>query len=147
MGVINFTANYELFASQTDADDSGSDADVVPLIGPVTFTPLNPDYRPVQAVGYKPRPAGLVVRQFVGYLDVDGRLKAVRGGPTGVRLWANDPVLQRVRLTYRVDFDVRTPQGSPVRVDAGYFDAPATDKTVDLAAVLSTFERLNQTTP
>lgn len=136
MSIINFTVNYDLFASQTDSSDSGIDADIVPLIGTVTFTPLTTDDRPVLAPTYSPRPAGFKLLPFTGYLDIDGRLKSERSGATGVRLWANDPVLKLNSLSYRVDFDLRTPLGEKVKVEHGYFTAPATDVSIQLTDVL-----------
>lgn len=136
MSIINFTVNFDLFASQTDSSDSGVDADIVPLIGTVTFTPLTTDNRPILAPTYTPRPAGFKVLPFTGYLDVDGRLKSERSGATGVRLWANDPVLKLNTLNYKVEFDLRTPLGERVKVDPGYFTAPSTDVSVQLADVL-----------
>ena len=136
MSIINFTVNYDLFASQTDSSDSGVDADIVALIGTVTFTPLTTDNRPVLAPTYSPRPAGFKLLPFTGYLDIDGRLKSERSGSTGVRLWANDPVLKLNSLNYKVEFDLRTPLGQRVKIDPGYFTAPSTDVSIQLAEVL-----------
>ncbi len=136
MSITNFTVNYDLFASQTDSSDSGIDADIVPLIGTVTFTPLTTDNRPVLAPTYSPRPAGFKLQAFTGYIDVDGRLKSERSGAIGVRLWANDPVLKLDSLNYKVEFDLRTPLGDKVNVDHGYFTAPSTDVVIQLANVL-----------
>ena len=136
MSIINFTVNFDLFASQTDSSDSGIDADIVPLIGTVKFTPLTTDNRPVLAPTYTPRPAGFKLLPFTGYVDVDGRLKSERSGAIGVRLWANDPVLKLTSLNYKVEFDLRTPLGERVKVDPGYFTAPSTDVVVQLAQVL-----------
>lgn len=136
MSITNFTVNFDLFASQTDSSDSGIDADIVPLIGTVTFTPLTTDNRPVLAPTYSPRPAGFKLLPFTGYLDIDGRLKSERSGANGVRLWANDPVLKLNSLNYKVEFDLRTPVGQKVKVDPGYFTAPNTDVSIQLAEVL-----------
>jgi len=136
VSIINFTVNYDLFASQTDSSDSGIDADIVPLIGTVKFSPLTTDNRPVLAPTYSPRPAGFKLQAFTGYVDVDGRLKSERSGAIGVRLWANDPVLKLTSLNYKVEFDLRTPLGEKVKVDPGYFTAPSTDVSVQLAEVL-----------
>lgn len=136
MSIINFTVEYDLFSSQTDSTDVGIDADLVPLIGTVTFTPQVTDDKAVLAPSYTPRPAGFKLMPFVGYLDSDGQLKSAPGGEVGVRLWANDPVLELDRLTYKVDFNLRTSLGAPVTVDGGYFEAPATDGTINLTDVL-----------
>jgi hypothetical protein len=136
VSIINFTVNYDLFASQTDSSDSGIDADIVPLIGTVKFSPLTTDNRPVLAPTYSPRPAGFKLQAFTGYVDVDGRLKSERSGAIGVRLWANDPVLKLNSLNYKVEFDLRTPLGERVKVDPGYFTAPSTDIVMQLAEVL-----------
>ena len=138
MSIINFTVQYDLYASQSDSADTGVDADIVPLMGEVRFTPLTTDDKAVQAPTYSPRPAGIKLLPFFGYMDSDGQLKAGPGGAVGVRLWANDPVLGlSTGLTYRVDFDLRTPVGKKVTVDGGYFSAPSVDGTVNLADVLT----------
>jgi len=136
VSIINFTVNYDLFASQTDSLDSGVDADIVPLVGKVKFTAVTADDKPALAPNYSPRPAGFKFLPFTGYLDIDGRLKSERSGAIGVRLWANDPVLKLTNLIYRVDFDLRTPIGERVKVDHGYFTAPTLDTVVQLADVL-----------
>jgi hypothetical protein len=133
---INFTVNYDLLASQTDSADAGIDSDLVALIGTVVFTPLFADNRAVLAPTRSPRPAGLKLQPISGYLDSDGRLKASPGGVVGVRLPAKDPIMDLDTLFYRVDFNVRTPSGEPVRLDAGFFQAPTFDLTVDLAVVM-----------
>ena len=136
---INFTVNYDLLASQTDSGDAGLDSDLVALIGSVVFTPLFADNRAVLAPTRSPRPAGLKLQPISGYLDTDGRLKASPGGVVGVRLPARDPIMDLDTLFYRVDFNVRTPAGEPVKVDPGFFEAPIADIAVELAeAMLST---------
>lgn len=137
MTVINFTATFDLFASADDGADAGSDADIVPLVGTVTFVPQLRDNKPLLATGFTPRKAGLRVRPFVGYLDTDGQLKASPGGSVGVRLWANDPVLNAENLYYAVKFNVATQAGQKVRVEGGTFEAPSTDTTVNLTDVLT----------
>ncbi len=136
MAIINFTVQYDLLASDTDSSDVGVDADIIPLIGTVLFEPVTADDRAVLAPSYTPRPAGFKLRSFTGFIDVDGRLKAARSGAVGVRLWANDPVLDLDGLTYKVTFNLTTPVGEPVRIDGGYFEAPSTDVTINLADVL-----------
>lgn len=136
MAIINFTVNYDLLASNTDSGDDGVDADIIPLIGSVLFEPVTADDRAVLAPSYTPRPAGFKLRSFTGFIDVDGRLKSSRSGSVGVRLWANDPVLELARLTYKVTFSLTTPVGESVRVDGGYFEAPETDVSINLANVL-----------
>lgn len=136
MSVINFTVQYDLLASQTDSGDAGVDSDLVALIGSVVFTPMFADNKPVLAADHSPRPAGLKLQPISGYLDSDGRLKAAPGGAVGVRLPAKDPVMDVDALIYRVDFTVRTPAGEKVQVDPGFFEAPESDQTVQLADVL-----------
>ena len=136
MAITNFTVNYDLLASNTDSSDEGVDADIIPLIGSVLFEPVTADDRAVLAPSYSPRPAGFKLRSFTGFIDVDGRLKSARSGAVGVRLWANDPVLELERLTYKVTFSLTTPVGEQVRVDGGYFEAPETDVAINLANVL-----------
>jgi len=135
--LINFTVEYDLLAAVTDTDGSGSDADIVPLTGPVTFTPVFGDNKAVLAPGYEPRPAGLKLLPISGYLDTDGRLKDSPGGTVGVRLPANDPVLELSQLSYQVRWDVHTTSGEPVKVDPGFIDAPSEDSTVNLADALA----------
>ena len=132
MSVINFTVNYDLFTSEADGTDSGTDLDVNALVGTVTFTPVFSEAKAVLAPGYSPRPAGLVPRPVTGYLDSDGRLYNTSGGTVGVRLWANDPVLRLDALTYRVTFDVTTLLGEQVKVTGGYLPAPSSDVAVNL---------------
>jgi hypothetical protein len=136
MSVINFTVNYDLLASQTDLADVGVDSDLVALIGTVVFTPLFADNRAVLAANHSPRPAGLKLQPISGYLDTDGRLKASPGGSVGVQLPARDPIMDLDTLFYRVDFNVRTPAGEPVKVDPGFLEAPTSNTTVQLADVL-----------
>lgn len=128
MPIVLFTVTYDLFA--TDSGPLVADG-LVALVGDVTFTPQVDD-RPIHAPTYKPRPAGFMLRSQTGWIDKDGQLKNVRGGTVGVRLPADDPVLLLDRLVYRVDFDLRTPTGTVVRVDPTYFDAPTTDRVVSL---------------
>lgn len=137
MAIINFTVNFDLFTSGNDSDDAGADLDLVPLMGDVTFTPVLPTRKPALAPSYSPRPTGFMPREFVGYLDSDGRLKTAAGGTVGVRLWANDPVLNLDELRYKVDFAVTTPTGESVTVEGGYITAPSTDTTVNLASAMS----------
>ena len=136
MSVINFTINYDLFTSEADGTDSGTDLDVNALVGTVTFTPVFSEAKAVLAPGYSPRPAGLVPRPVTGYIDSDGRLYNTVGGTVGVRLWANDPVLRLDSLGYRVTFDVTTLLGEQVKVVGGYFSAPIADITINLASEL-----------
>lgn len=137
MTLINFTVHYDLFSTETDRAGSGSDADQVPLTGPVSFTPVFADERAVVAPDYSPRPSGFKMRSIAGYLDSDGRLKNEPGGTVGVRLPANDPVLELDSLVYRVAFNVKsTVTGQPVEVGGGFFVAPVDDRSVQLADVL-----------
>lgn len=136
MALINFTVTYDQLATQTDDSDTGADADIIALIGTVTFTPEMSDDGPLLAPGYSPRAAGFKLLPITGYVDSDGQLKSARAGTVGVRLPANDPVLQLTRLVYRVSFDLRTPLGEPVPIRGGYFEAPSTDTTVNLTNVL-----------
>lgn len=136
MSIINFTAEFDLLTNETIVT-GGEDVDTEGLVGDVRFIPDLIDDRPILARSYEPRPAGFMLRTFTGYLDSDGQLKSSRsGGSIGVRLWANDPVLELTGLTYRVVWDLTTPFGEPVRVDDGYFVAPDMDITVQLANVL-----------
>jgi hypothetical protein len=134
--IINFTVQYDQFASQSDGTDEGVDSDLVALIGSVTFTPVFTDERPVMAPDYSPRPTGFKLLPIIGYMDSDGRLKSRPGGDVGVRLPANDPLFELDVLTYRVDFNLRTPLGKPVTVNGGFIAAPLNDQVVNLADVL-----------
>jgi hypothetical protein len=108
-----------------------------PLVGDVTFTPQFPLHRPAAlAVTHSP-PAAIVPRVFLAVIDVDGVLRPKRGGANGVRLWANDPVLQLENLVYRVTFEnVTDLVGNPVAVQGGTFYAPSTDQIVLLTTIL-----------
>lgn len=136
MSLINFTAEFDLLASQTDSADMGADSDLVALSGTVVFTPEFTDTKPILAPGHSPRAAGVKLRPISGYLDSDGQLKSAPGGAVGVRLPANDEVLELDKLIYRVDFNVRTPSGEKVAVEGGYFEAPDVDSTINLTDVL-----------
>lgn len=136
MSIINFTIEFDLFASQTDSADVGADSDVVALTGSVIFTPVFQDDRPVLSSGFSPRPAGVKLQPISGHVDSDGQLKAAPGGSVGVRLPANDPILELERLVYRVDFNVRTTTGEKVTVEGGYFEAPTADVVINLTDVL-----------
>lgn len=128
---INFTIHYDHFAS--DINDDSGDIGVVPLVGHVRFVPKMRVGTAAIATGALPRPAGFTVREFSGYLDVDGRLKNKRGGTPGVRLWANDPIFELARLPYTVIFDLRDPIGNQVKVDPiSIPSAPSTDVTLNL---------------
>lgn len=135
MAIINFTVEFAMYANQADGDDSGVDADRIPLVGDVYFEPVLRNHNPIMATGHTP-PAGFTIRTIAGFIDSDGVLYSERGGAEGVRLWANDPVLALPSLTYRVTFDLTTPLGQPVRVDGGYFAAPYDDRVINLVDVL-----------
>ena len=135
MSIINFTIHYALFTGQADGDDANVDVDIIPLVGDVTFTPVLVDDRAIMAQTYDPA-AGFRIPTISGYIDSDGILRAARSGPEGVRLWANDPIFGLPTLSYRVDFNLTTPLGSPVRVRGGYFPAPNDDREIQLADVL-----------
>lgn len=138
MAIINFTVTYDLLTNES-LPTSGEDVGTEALVGYVHFTPQFTDSHAILAQDYSPRPAGLRPRTFTGYLDSDGRLRSERGADDiGVRLWANDPVLELSKLVYKVEFDLTTPMGEKVRVDGGYFEAPSTDTTVNLTNVLTT---------
>jgi len=135
MSLINFTVKYSQYANSADDVDTNTDLDIIGLVGETTFTPVVRDARPILAPGYSP-PAGFRLRAITGFLDGVGVLRASRTGPDGVRLVANDPVLQLPKLSYRVEFKLTTPLGEPVRVDGGYFSAPQDDRVIYLAEVL-----------
>jgi hypothetical protein len=136
MSLINFTIQHDQLAAVDDTSDEGADVDLIPLIGEVTFTPIFDNYRPLLAPDYAPRPTAFTIMPFVGYIGMDGRLRSTRNGSLGVRLIANDPVLQLSSLKYRVSFRLTTPIGEPVRVDGGYFAAPYDDRVINLVDVL-----------
>lgn len=138
MALIQFTIQHDLLAATSDSSsDAGADADLIPLIGDVVFTPQIDHYRQLLAAGYLPRPTGLRLLSFTGYIGMDGRLRSARNGSLGVRLIANDPVLGLTKLPYRVEFRLTTPLGEPIRVDGGVFDAPSTDVSVSLVDALN----------
>lgn len=137
MALTQFTAHFDFRATTSDSSDENADADEVALIGEVDFTPQFSTEGPVLARDYSPRPTGFKLLKVTGVIDTDGRLKNARAGTAGVRLIANDPVLELPDpLVYRVDFRLTTPLGQPVRVSATYFEAPDSDVTVQLAEVM-----------
>lgn len=138
MSIIQFTVRLDVLSNRAfDSTDSGSDADVLPLVGEVVFTPRFADDRLALAESLAPRPSGVKLRPFTGFVDIDGQLKTVPGGTLGVRLIANDPVFEFTDpLLYQVSFLLRTAAGQAVKIDDSYFTAPSTDTTVYLAEVL-----------
>lgn len=137
MALIQFTAEYDFLATTSDSSDLNADADTVALIGEVDFTPQFSTEGPVLARNYSPRPTGFKLLKVTGVIDTDGRLKNARAGTVGLRLIANDPVLELPDpLVYRMDFRLTTPLGQPVRVSPAYFEAPDSDVTVQLADIM-----------
>ena len=129
---LNFTLHYD--DRINDLDDKVGDVAETVVTGPMYFVPnIRPGARiPVQDA--LPRPLGLAMRAFEGYLDTDGRLKNEQGGETGIRLWANDPAWNLPRLQYRVLADLTDLFGNPVPWQDFYFDAPTVDIERNLAA-------------
>lgn len=137
MPLTQFTAELDLLAVTSDSIDNGADADQVALIGEVEFVPQFTTTAPILAREYSPRPTGFRLLPVTGYFDTDGQLKNARAGTVGVRLVANDPVLELPDpLVYRVDFRLTTPIGQPVRVASVFFEAPDSDVTVQLVEVM-----------
>lgn len=136
MTLTNFTVQFDVAATQADSDDANLDSDIVALTGVVTFTPILGDAKPVLAPDYQPRPTGFKLLPVQAVIDTDGRLKRAKASDVGVRLTANDPVLELDALVYRVDFALTTLLGEPVKVVGGYFSAPASDTTINLASEL-----------
>jgi hypothetical protein len=131
---IQFTAIYDDLVN--DNTDSSGDISAVPSMGPVYFVPtLLPGYR-IPALTNLPRPAGIGIRAFEGFIDTDGRLKSAPGGDIGVRLWANDPDWNLPRLQYQVRAELTDGFGIPVPWNAFYFDAPDADLNIDLGREL-----------
>lgn len=120
-----FTLHYD--DRVNDIDDTSGDVAATPGVGWIYFdTTLETGVRiPVES--YSPRPTGLGIRRFKGYLDTDGRLKSRPGGDTGVRLWANDPEYNLPRLQYKVSAELTDLLGRPVDFQPFYFDAPVAD--------------------
>jgi hypothetical protein len=101
--------------------------DLHALLGWVIFTPQV--HGVAMGAGYSPRPASFAFEAVSGVIDGDGQLKDKYGGTVGVRLYANDPVLNLENLPYRAE--LRIPgEGRPVWFTT--FDAPTTDITVNL---------------
>ncbi|MGQ9348958.1 hypothetical protein [Mycolicibacterium gilvum] len=122
---LNFTLHYD--DRVNSVTDFTGDVQAVNTIGPIYFEPtILPGYRiPVQ--DYSPRPTGVGIQQFSGFLDSDGRLKKERGGEVGLRLWANDPAWKLPQFQYRVTADLTDPLGNKVDWQPFYFDAPKAD--------------------
>jgi len=136
--VMQFTVQFDVLSNRAfDSTDAGTDADVIPLLGEIVFTPRFADERLALAATLSPRPAGVKLRPFTGFVDTDGRLKTSKAGTVGVRLFANDPKFGfDDPLLYQVSFFLRTAGGQPVKIDDAYFTAPIVDSTVQLADVL-----------
>ena len=127
---LSFTVTYS--DRINDVDDVSGDVAAAVVTGPVYFEPcLLPGQR-IPDPDYPPRPTGLAMRTFTGFLDTDGLLKTEAGGEEGVRLWANDPDWNLTRLQYRVRAELTDLLGRPVRWHAFNFDAPGEDIVRDL---------------
>lgn len=137
MSLLNFTLEHDQFAAAQDSSDEGADADLIPLVGEIYFTPEFPDDSALLAPQYLPRPSGFKILKFTGYIGMDGRMRSSRSGAIGVRLPANDPVLALTKLRYRVDWKLTTPIGEPVPIKSAHFDAPSVDTTIYLADALN----------
>lgn len=137
MALINFTVQYDLLSTLTqDVDGLGSD--LAPLTGTITFVPQLPVGVPALAAAYSPRPATIMLQPRTGVIDVDGQLKNRGGGTVGVRLIANDPVLNLDRLPYKVNFNLLSAENLPIEIDSFVFDAPPNDQTINLLTVTPT---------
>lgn len=130
MSIMNFTVTYENLTN--DVDSPGGDTAAVACIGPMYFIPSIQDGGIIPALQHLPRAAGMSVRAFTAYMDIDGRLRAEAGGELGVRLWANDPDWQLERFAYQVRADLTDPLGRPIPFTPFQFDAPKEDRVVPL---------------
>lgn len=120
-----FTLHYD--DRVNDVDDTAGDVAATPGIGWMYFdSVIRTGYR-IPVPSYSPRPAGLGLRRFKGYLDTDGRLKTRPGGEVGIRLWANDPEYNLPRLQYKVSAELTDTLGNPLDFHPFYFDAPVAD--------------------
>ena len=122
---LNFTLHYDDRVNAVD--DFVGDVNAEATVGPMYFTPVVVHDRRIPVPDYDPRPTGVAVRSFSGYIDTDGRLKTKRGGTAGIRLWGNDPEWHLDRFQYRVSADLTDQVGNPVQFAPFYFDAPNAD--------------------
>ena len=128
---LNFTLHYD--DRINDLDDKVGDVAETVVTGPMYFVPsIRPGVR-IPVLDGLPRPKGLAVQAFDGFLDTDGRLKNKQGGELGVRLWANDPAWNLPRFQYRVSAELTDLFGRPVPWRDFYFDAPTADIVRNLA--------------
>lgn len=104
--------------------DTTGDVGSTAVTGPLLFVPtFTPGARLPSSEGTE------CPRVFPAWLDTDGRLKQIRGGTDGIRLWGNDPTYGIPRFQYHV----RAPEGltdvdgETVPWHDFYFDAPAAD--------------------
>jgi len=125
MPVLNFTLEYDDLVN--DVDDTAGDVGTTPGVGPMYFTTLFPRGARIPVADFSPRPSGIGLRTFTGYLDTDGRLKNEAGGTAGLRLWANDPDFNLDRFQYRVSAELTDQLGRPVDFHGFNFDAPSED--------------------
>lgn len=131
---VQFTVVYDDLVN--DITDASGDVAAIASMGLVYFVPtLLPGYR-IPALANLPRPAGLGVRAFQGFLDTDGQLKTAPGGDVGIRLWANDPDWNMPRFQYHVRADLTDALGVVVAWNDFYFDAPSEDVTINLTREL-----------
>lgn len=127
---LEFTVTYD---ELTNEPVNTTAAPPIPATGWVTFeTSILPGMR-IAALTNLPRPAGMEIRTFKGFLDTDGQLKSEPGGTVGVRLWANDPDWRLDRLQYRVRATLTDYLGREVPWVDFYFDAPKEDVVRNLA--------------
>jgi len=119
---MHFTLMYR--DRTNDTTDTLGDVGLVGVTGPLLFeTTFTPGARLRSADGTE------CPRSFPAVLDTDGRLKPIRGGDDGIRLWANDPAYGITRFQYRViaPNGLTDLNGEAVPWLPFYFDAPGED--------------------
>ncbi len=127
---INWTLNHDELTN--DQNDDSGDIGTTVGTGWMYLTPVFREGERALAPDYSPRPAAFTIRQFKGFVDTDGRLKNKPGGTAGMKAWANDPVFNLERLTYRVTADLYAPIGRPLPWEPFLLEAPSTAVTMDL---------------
>ncbi|SBS73764.1 Triple helix repeat-containing collagen (modular protein) [uncultured Mycobacterium sp.] len=122
-------------------DEVADDAGITQLIGWVTATvETRPGNYRVRDLG-GPTPSAIKLLPRKGYLAADGHMYKDETLAAPFRLVANDPAFNLRELTYRFDFDLTTPGGTPVLIPFCRGPAPSMDTTLYLARLMNDLDQ------
>jgi hypothetical protein len=124
------TVKARFILAYSDSVDSGSEPDALPAAGSVFFT-ASPIL--LKNASASPDPVTILPAPVEVPLDADGYLRSFAGeAGLGVRLVAtDDPDNNPVNWTWRADFRLTDPDGTPVSLPSFSFSLPS-NATVDL---------------